>query len=48
MRSVQIVRKGDKYIIKINADGHSREYVEDSSELAKERAEKLKIILSIK
>lgn len=48
MRSVQIVRKGKKYIIKINADGHSREYAEDSLALAKERAEKLKILLSIK
>lgn len=48
MRSVQIVRKGQKYIIKIEADGHCREYVEDSLEAAQTRASKLRLMLGIK
>lgn len=48
MRSVEISRKGKKYVIDINADGHTRQYFEDSLALAKVRAEKLKLLLSIK
>lgn len=48
MRLVQIVRRGQKYIIKIEADGHCREYVEGSLEAAQTRASKLKLMLGIK
>lgn len=48
MRSVQIVKKGQRYIIKIEADGHCREYVEGSLEAAQTRASRLKVMLGIK
>jgi len=48
MRSVEVNRKGKKYVIDVNADGHKRQYIEDSLVLAKVRAEKLKLLLSIK
>lgn len=48
MRSVKILQRKGKYVIAIEADGHKREYVEDSLEVAKSRASKIKQLLSIK
>ncbi|GMB01859.1 hypothetical protein [Pelosinus sp. IPA-1] len=48
MRSVSLKKKGLKYIISVDADGHSRQYVEDDLEVAKTRVEKIKLMLSIK
>ena len=48
MRSVKILRKKEKFILIVVADGYSREYIEDDVEVAKARASKLKLILGIK
>lgn len=48
MRSVKIVRRKGKVVIVVVADGHNREYEEDSLEVAKARANKIKTILQIK
>ena len=48
MRSVKILRRKGKYVITIDADGYKREYVEDSLEVAKYRANNLKLLLNIK
>lgn len=48
MRSVKILRKKGKFVIVVVADGYTREYIEDDLEVAKVRASKLKLMLSIK
>ena len=48
MRSVTLKRKGKKYIIKVEADGYFRQYEETDLEVAKKRANNIKLMLSIK
>ena len=48
MRSVKIVRKEDKFVIVVNADGYTREYEETDLEIAKNRARNIRTILQIK
>ena len=48
MRTISLKRKGTRYIIDVVADGHIRQYIETDLEVAKARANKLKLILGIK
>ncbi len=48
MRSVSLKKKGLKYIISVDADGHSRQYIEDSLIVAETRVDKIKLLLGIK
>lgn len=45
---VKIKRKGQQYIIRVDADSYKYEYVMNDLELARERACKLKLMLDIK
>ena len=48
MRSVQLIKKRGKFVIEVNADGYYRQYIEETLINAKNRVERLKLLLSIK